>query len=122
MEFAVSVDRSTLQTHKQTKQIRTHTHAHKTTFCRTRNTQATLVEQISKLTKKKDLLLNESPGCSSAVCMKDEVVSLRCSAGRHDVRASLRCSDLCSDNQALRIDNAKLHEALLNYSWPLQIG
>ena len=82
-----------------------------------------LVEQISKLTKEKDLLLNESPGCSSAVCMKDEVVLLRRSAGRHDVRASLRCSDLCSDNQALRIDNAKLHEALLNCScfdsWPL---
>ncbi|CAE6922204.1 unnamed protein product [Symbiodinium sp. CCMP2592] len=78
-----------------------------------------LVEQISKLIKEKDLLLNESPSCSSAVCMKD----LRRFAGRHEVRASLRCSDLRNDNQALRIDNEKLHEALLNCScfdsWPL---
>eukprot|EP00439_Symbiodinium_sp_Y106_P086398 s323_g32.t4 len=42
-----------------------------------------LVEQINKLIKEKNLLLNE-------------------------------CSDLRRDNQALRIDNEKLHEALLN--------
>ena len=36
-----------------------------------------LVEQINKLIKEKNLLLNESPRCTSAVCMKDEVVPRR---------------------------------------------